>query len=443
MRPTFVDQRAVNYVIDGLQKFYLHCAETKEFSAEEMINFMEPIFERAGYRNFDMSGSRKTHILIIHDGAVGDFISMSAAIRELRRCYPDAYIIMMVTPMAMNLAEVCPYVDELFPNPMPWDEIPSTFQRNIDHAKFLLRRKIDMVYAFTHFPSTNMLAYMSGAIHRVSFEFNYEDSVKIETGPVYATMPLVNFKAPLRLFGTHNIEKNLGLLDYALHLPLPNRDPEVWFTPGELSRVQITFSNHIADGEKIYALCMGGTRASKKWAAENYAELFKTIIESEPEVQIAIVGGGDADAYYAEVFKQHLGEEIVKAHVLDFTNQTSFRQSAAILSCCDMYIGNDTGTLHMAAAVKIPILAVHYFAADLEQADHTTIRGDYPYHVPAVVVQPKHALPECQGSTTHYGCNALNQPHCITQITTDTVYAAYEFLKQQIADNVNEAVFVS
>ena len=443
MRPKYVEQAAVDRVVDGLEQFYRKCTESKEFSADEMVKFMEPIFERNGYRTLKMDENRKINILIIHDGAAGDFISMSAAIRELRRFYPDAHIILMATPMAMNLAEVCPYIDELFPNRMPWGEIPPAYQRNIEHARFLLRRKIDVVYAFTHFPSTNMLAYMSGARERISFEFSVEDSIHIETGQVYATMALLTVRVPLRLYGTHNIDKNLGLLDYTLHVPISNREPEVWYLPSELAIVQNTFSKRMGDNDKIYALCMGGSRASKKWPAENYAELFKMIIAREPEIKIVVIGGGEADAAYAQVFKQTLGEEFVNEHVFDYTNNTNYRQSAAILRCCDMYIGNDTGTMHAAAAVKLPSLLVHYFAVDLEMADHTALRIDYPYHIPAVIVMPQHALDECKGSTTHYGCNALDRPHCITQITTQTVFSAYEYLKNQIERNINVPVFVS
>ena len=406
------------------------------------MKFMEPIFERAGYRDARSVDAPQT-ILIIHDGAAGDFVSMSAAIRELRRFYPDAHIILMATHLAMNLAELCPYVDEVYPNTMPWGELPLAYQRNFSHCKFLLRRRIDVCYAFTHFPSTNILAYMSGARERISFEFGVDDSIKIETGLVYATMPLLTVRVPLRLHGTHNIDKNLGLLDYTLHIPIKNREPEVWFSPMELAIVQKSFCKYLDDGDKMYALCMGGTRPSKKWSAENYAGLIKMILEHDPKTKISIIGGGKADAAYAEVFQRTLGEKLSTAHIFDFTNNTSYRQSAAILSCCDMYIGNDTGTMHMAAAVKIPVLMPHYYAKDLPGDVHTALKIDYPYHVPSVVIQPEHALDDCKGSTTHYGCNVLDRPHCIRQIKIETVFRAYQSLKKRIAENICEPLFVS
>lgn len=439
----FVAKKNIALVIDGFQKFFQRCIEQNDFYAPAMKNFMEPIFEQAGYRDPIAKGKpHDNNILLIHDAAVGDFVSTTAAIREIRSVYPTAHITLMVTPMAMNLAEICPYVDEVFPFAMPWGNLPSTYQRNVEHAKFLLNRRIDVVYAFTHFPSTILLSYMSGARERISFDFSAEDGIQLETGPLFAMTDLLTVKVPLRLYGTHNIDRNLGLLDHALHCPIKNREPEVWFTPKDQAAACLTLRNNTSDDEKIYALCMGGSRASKKWSAENYADLFKMILAQEPNVNLLILGGGKADEFYAEVFNRHVGKEIFENHIFNFTGKIDYRQSAALLSFCDMYIGNDTDAMHMAAALKVPVLMPHYFAADKPMHDYTAPKIDYPYRVPSVTVMPEHALDDCKNSTTHYGCKVADRPHCITQVTVQTMFAAYQLLKKRIADNIIEPLFV-
>ena len=128
--------------------------------------------------------------------------------------------------------------------------------------------------------------------------------------------------------------------------------------------------------------------------------------------------------------------------VIDLTGKTDYRQSAAILSLCDMYVGSNTGTMHIAAAVRTPVLSLHCCAADLniKFPDHIAYR---PYHVPTITVQPKHALPECQGSDSGRGCRIVYRPHCIMQITVDKVFEGYNLLKERIAQNNIEPLFIS
>lgn len=206
------------------------------------------------------TAEHNNNILLIHDAAVGDFVSTTAAIREIRGVYPTAHITLMVTPMAMNLAEHCPYVDEIFPFTMPWGDLPSAYQRNVEHAKFLLSRRIDVVYSFTHFPSTILLSYMSGARERVSFDFSVEDGIHLETGPLFAMTDLLTVKVPLRLYGTHNIDRNLGLLDYTLHCPIKNREPEVWCTPIDRALVLNTFRDDLIANKKFGSSLKSRTR---------------------------------------------------------------------------------------------------------------------------------------------------------------------------------------
>lgn len=155
------------------------------------------------------------------------------------------------------------------------------------------------------------------------------------------------------------------------------------------------------------------------------------------------MGGGKADAHHAAVFKQTLGEELTVKHVADLTDNCDYHRSAAIYGMCDMYVGNDTGNMLIAAAVKIPVLMPHYFAADLPAADYTTPRGDYPYRVPSVIVMPTHALDDCKNSTTHYGCKVADRPHCITQVKVPTMFAAYQLLKERITEKNIEPLFVT
>ena len=97
----------IQRVVDGFKLYMQYAIDTGSFDVEDMKNYMEPIFERAGYRSTQVGGS-KTHILILHEAAAGDFVTMSGAIREIRRIYSLAHITLVVDRCAESLAECCP-----------------------------------------------------------------------------------------------------------------------------------------------------------------------------------------------------------------------------------------------------------------------------------------------------------------------------------------------
>ena len=125
------------------------------------------------------------------------------------------------------------------------------------------------------------------------------------------------------------------------------------------------------------------------------------------------------------------------------TNKIDYRQSAAVLSFCDIHIGNDTGTAHVATAVGCPVLQPNCFAADISTSYYDTPRRWYPYGVPSVIVQPEHALSECKELKFYdpYGCKA-NFLHCITQIKPETLFKGFQLLKKHIAKKINEPLYI-
>ena len=105
-----------DFITGEFEKYFQNAQSTKYFNFPDFINHMEEKFSAAGYRTPktpDKSRGERTEILIIYDLRAGDFIMTSGAIREIRRLYPDAYITLLVSGAAFQLAEHCPHVDEV------------------------------------------------------------------------------------------------------------------------------------------------------------------------------------------------------------------------------------------------------------------------------------------------------------------------------------------
>lgn len=391
---------------------------------------------------------RGGNVLILSDAGAGDFILQSAAIREIRRLYPGAHITWVVNERVSTLAEFCSYVDELLiVRRIYVSNFLNDFWYNISFVDNLLKRRFDICYAFTILNSTPLLMYMSGARTRVTQRRSPDYGAEYSDYPMAETVKLATHLFPTLGYGRHIVDDNLSLVDGMLCAPTGNRAIEIWYTL--LDVAQAKFQLKGAESP-LYVLCMGGSRPMKRYPPEKYARLLEMILDEEPSAKFVVLGGGQWDLQSAEIIK-NVAPKIYEENVIDLTNKLIYRQSAAVLSLCKMYIGNDTGTMHLAAAVKCPVLSPNAFGEDLpKNLNEDIIYTFSPRDVPAVVVRPEHALPECmdnfinkrtKNDQLNYGCTA-NAPHCITQIAPETLFKGFHLFKERIAQGNCEPLYI-
>lgn len=104
-------------------------------------------------------------------------------------------------------------------------------------------------------------------------------------------------------------------------------------------------------GERLIALCAGSKMASKRWPADRFAELGRRILADERTALVLV--GDERERTLADSLQRRLG-----ARCLNATGSLSVFESAFLLSLCFAYVGNDTGAMHLAAAVGAPCLAL-------------------------------------------------------------------------------------
>lgn len=209
----------------------------------------------------------------------------------------------------------------------------------------------------------------------------------------------------------HAVDEYLRVLDVMLRVPTHNREMEVWFTPDDLQEVKA--KAQLNKDTVFIILGLGGMNRRKHWPVERYVQLAEKILMQEQDIKFVLVGGpketGDADV---------LSNALPKDKYYNLVNELTYRQTAAAMSYCHLYIGNDTGSMHIAAALKIPILVVFCCPETNDPSIFTVVERVFPYGVPAVAVCPDKRLPECiphDGGFDINGC-VQNTPYCITQV---------------------------
>lgn len=159
-----------------------------------------------------------------------------------------------------------------------------------------------------------------------------------------------------------------------------------------------------AAGRRILGLGIWSNMPSKRWPLDRYQELIHRLQVADPRIFPVVLGAHEERAHGLALVKAW-GSGAVAAG--DFTIQ----QSAHLLARCTLYVGNDTGTMHLAAAVGTPCVAI-FSARDQPGKWH-------PYGSNNVVLRKN---PPCAGCLLRE-CNEY-QLRCLTEISVDEVFAA-------------------
>ena len=414
-------------MIQTFQKFLDETCRIGSFDSVDMKHFLEPIFEREGFRDETSSNE----ILIVHDAGIGDFVNLSPSIRAIRQKYPNSRITMICNSKSKSLARSCPYIDSFYyiRKESNFENFVDLYKTQMEFAEKLLPFKFDLAICFCHYIDGILLGYMSGAKKIVHYNGTMICDPTI--WKLNIVIDLINWKIPMNLSNMHIADRYLGLIEGMFDESIEDRSLEVWYEPRCLNIARQILIDHGFLDKSIFAIVMGGTGNQKHYPPEKYALLARKISEEIPNARFVILGG-TSDIESGKIFVREF-ENLDR--VLDLSGKINLAETSAILSMCSMYIGNDTGTMHVASAVEIPCLIPICFPADHDITPNSVLKMYYPRQVPSIIVQPRQSLPECINSHEFFfGCQS-NQPHCITQIEVETMLAGFHLLLEKIQND--------
>ena len=165
----------------------------------------------------------------------------------------------------------------------------------------------------------------------------------------------------------------------------------------------------VADG--FVGLCPGAMHFTKRWPEERFVELARMLTARGERL---LLFGGSQDSIVAEMIARTAPRSIV-----DLTGRLSLMETAAAMEHCRVVIANDSGLMHMATAVRRPVVAL--FGSTVREF------GFFPYNSPAVILET-HGL-RCRP------CSHIGLPHCpkrhfacMREITPEQVVDAVDAL---------------
>ena len=260
-------------------------------------------------------GNKVDRILLIRLDRIGDLVLTLPVIESLRRYYRDAKISVLVRPYMADLARMVGAIDEV----IVYDNFMSTAGR-LRREKFSVA--IDMLCDYTLRPA--LIALFSGAGTRIGFDEGFRGLLFTDT-----------IKDPLRR-PRHMVDINLDVLG-PLGVPIADTTPHIALPADGLKR------------DNIVVMHPGGHYESQRWPAERFAALAENIAKAY-DVDVVVVGAPGDKALTEEVMSR-LDRDNVRAVSTDLKELVQIVAGAALL------ISNNSGPLHLAAALGIPTVS--------------------------------------------------------------------------------------
>ncbi len=280
------------------------------------------------------------NILIVRTDRIGDVVLTTPAIEAVRSAFPAARISILVTPETRQIVDGNPSLNEVLIDDKKGVHKGLGFFSLI---AILRRKKFDLAIIFHTKKRANLLCFLAGIPARIGY--------KNDKFGFLLTQPIADTRSQgskheaqycldlLESIGVHadNLKSNLKL-------SIPVKE--------ESQKWAATFlrENNIKESDRFVVIHPGASCVSKRWPAENFSKVVKKLAQSGNKV--FLIGGEETKNISAQILKN------APNAASDLSGSLSLSQLAALLAKSQLLISNDSGPVHMAAAVGAPVISI-------------------------------------------------------------------------------------
>ena len=337
----------------------------------------------------DIDWSAVKRVLVVRLRSIGDTVLTTPSLIALRRALPDAQIDVLLEPWVAPLLEDLDVIDNVL-------TVPDGLVKRLQTAWDLRGRRYDAAINLHGGTTATMLTGATGARYRVGYDGYQYSFLHTHRYP-----PAVDYwNSPV----AHSAEQQLALLGYA---GIEVRDrPKSRLTVTE--KADAAIDQRLADLDRPIALLHPAAAfQTKQWPTANFARtaeylaergLHSVAIASRPENQVL------------ELLKSES-----KVPLTTF-NDLTLPEITALASRAHLFVGNDSGIAHIAAAVNTPSVVI--FGSS--NRGHWSPWTDAPHEI----VFNEMPCQPCPG----YVCEVFGDPKCILHLGTEQVFNAIDRL---------------
>ncbi len=341
-------------------------------------------------------------LLFIRLRNLGEAVLDTSNLLALKQFRPDLRIVTLVEAIYTDLFVADPNI-EAIALPRGSGDKRSTFVSRLGVIKEIREQKFSAVINLHGGPTSAQITFASGAKYRVApshFRNGYAYNLRIPSVDDILRQPGVSRTL-------HTVENQFAEFQW-LGLSAGQAAPtqlHVALAMKETAQTKLMACG--VDPTKSYAvLAPTNEFYTKRWMPERFAKIAETLLERGFQI---VMTGAPTDEQRAQL------QAVQKAtkKKLASLNSLSIGELVAVIAGAKLFVGNDSGPAHIAAAVKTPLVVMFGPASSVRWS---------PWRAPSELVQNPFACNPC----SMYKCEAFDEPECIRSISVTQVMTAID-----------------
>jgi len=325
--------------------------------------------------------SSVNNILVMSNTAIGDTLFATSSLRLIKECYPDKKINILLNPNNYKLFITNPYIDNFEFFNGKWHSFLGVLLK-------LRKIEIDVVLIMNgNEPQATPLAYFTGARYI------------IRVPNINNVFSHLHFNEPIaRNYKKHTIHTRLKQLEY-IGITDKNYDMELYPKPKWYEPINKSLNKNY----QYIGIQAGAATISRMWFNKQWILLANKILQHNRSIRIVLTG-----APHEKELTKSIEKAVNNERIFNFAGKFDLCSAAALIGSLDLLITPDTGPLHIAAALKVPTIAISV-------AGYASSSNPIDQYVPHFFIQKPKTCTPCIDKR-------CKQQNCMLQITVEEVF---------------------
>ncbi|MGC9261383.1 MAG: glycosyltransferase family 9 protein [Phycisphaerae bacterium] len=341
-------------------------------------------------------------VLIVRVDAIGDFVLFRPCLPYYKLLFPDKRVVLLTTEADASLLANESLVDQIIPMQRSRFIADPHYQRGFLAELRAAAAEIAVYPTYTREAYVDRLIYALGSRERIAFRDTRMDLPRIRRRNDLFTRLVEPGEKPM-----HEVERNKEFLQH-FGVAVTGYDFSLKPSPAdeEFARsVQQTLSPQ----GPVVVVAPGSSKPRKIWPVKNFIDVGHRLASSFNAVFVLV--GSEVELPLGCAFA-----EALRGRCANLIGATTLLQLYALMKRATIYLGNDTGPKHIAAAAGLPVVEIccHPHGGDPAHFNSPVRFG--AYGVPRRVLQPE-PLPPCSRF-----CSATDCAHCIANNSPEAAF---------------------
>ena len=341
-------------------------------------------------------------ILIIAPNWIGDAVSTQPLLANLKVLYPNSKIDILASNWVAPVYRACSEVHEVIEAKFEHKKLQWNLRKQL--AKVIEAKNYQACFVLPNSFKSALIPWLAN----IPFRIGYRGELRFGLINLALNNPSKVNRPPM-------VEHYLALsqlLKDDESISLDRLAPKLNVSGAAKQQVEQKLQGANINSDSIYAICPGAEYGpSKRWPTEYFAVLAQQLIKQNSNNQIILLGSKSDHSLAQEITSQ--GQQASNIH--NWCGNTSLDEAIALIGMSKAVVSNDSGLMHIAAALQIPQVAI-FGSSD-------------PAHTPPLSDRAKIIWLNMSCSPCHKRVCPLGHLRCLKDILPEQVLTTLNTLK--------------